>query len=311
MMSEEERSKGGIMPSRVRGAITRLPKAREAYEWVRGLLDSESINQQLQVSLLAQYRAQFRAGVPPFESISDAGFRCYSEFEEDGILLYALAAIGMKTRRVVEIGCGTGAVNMSTNLILNHGYKGYLFDGSSSNINAADIFYRSKKDCHLIRPELRQSWITRDNVNEVLAAAGASGEVDVFSLDIDGNDWHIWQAIDVIQPRICVFETNDIIPGDLSLTVPYVADFNYTDLPVGQQDFRSVSLKAMSRLSASKGYRLIGSHRHGFNVFFMREDLAGDLFPEVSISDIHDNPWTLQGQSTRWPEVRDMGWQEV
>ncbi|MEZ0359016.1 hypothetical protein [Mycobacterium sp. SA01] len=302
---------GEFMSNRVRGAIARLPKAREAYEWARGLLDSESINQQLQIGLLAQYRAQFRAGVAPFESISDAGFRCYSEFEEDGILLYVLAGIGMKTRRVVEIGCGTGAVNMSSNLILNHGYKGYLFDGSSSNINAADAFYRSKKDCHLIRPELKQSWITRANVNEVLASAGAAGEVDVFSLDIDGNDWHIWDAIDVIQPRICVFETNDIIPGDLSLTIPYVPDFNYRDLPEEHQDFRSVSLLAMSRLSAAKGYRLIGAHRHGFNVFFMRNDVGRELFPEILISEIHDNPWTHHGQSDRWPAVRDMGWQEV
>jgi hypothetical protein len=295
----------------IRNAIKRLPKARQAYELGRRLLDVESINQQLQVGLLAQYRAQFRAGVAPFESISDAGFRCYSEFEEDGILLYVLAAIGMKTRRVVEIGCGTGAVNMSTNLILNHGYKGYLFDGSSSDIAAAAGFYRSKKDCHLIQPEVTQAWITRENVNDILAAAGATGEVDVFSLDIDGNDWHIWQAIDIIQPRLCVFETNDSIPGDLSLTVPYVPDFNYLDLPSEKQDFRSVSLLAMSRLSASKGYRLIGSHRHGFNVFFLREDLAGDLFPEVSISDIHDNPWSRYGQSTRWPAIRDMEWQEV
>ncbi|WP_319435007.1 hypothetical protein [Mycobacterium sp. RTGN5] len=299
------------MASRVRGAIARLPKARQAYEWIRGFPDSDSINQQLQISLLAQYRAQFRAGVAPFESISDAGFRCYSEFEEDGILLYALAAIGMKTRRIVEIGCGTGNVNMSSNLILNHGYKGYLFDGSSSNIAAADIFYQSKRDCHLILPELTQSWITRENVNQILSAAGAAGEVDVFSLDIDGNDWHIWDAIDVIQPRLCVFETNDIIPGDLSLTVPYVPDFDYLSLPENQQDFRSVSLLAMSRLSASKGYRLIGAHRHGFNVFFMRDDLGQELFPEVSIGDVHDNLWTRQGQSTRWPAVRDMGWQEV
>jgi len=299
------------MASRVRSAIARIPKARQAYEWVRGFPDSDSINQQLQIGLLAQYRAQFRAGVAPFDSISDAGFRCYSEFEEDGILLYALAAIGLKTRRVVEIGCGTGNVNMSSNLILNHGYKGYLFDGSSSNIDAAAAFYRSKRDCHLIQPELTQSWITRENVNQILTTAGAAGEVDVFSLDIDGNDWHIWDAIDVVQPRLCVFETNDIIPGDLSLTVPYVPDFDYLSLPENQQDFRSVSLLAMSRLSASKGYRLIGAHRHGFNVFFMRNDLGQELFPEVTISDVHDNLWTRQGQSMRWPAVRDMGWQEV
>lgn len=277
----------------------------------RLLIDTESINQQLQLNLLTQYRAAFRAGTAPFESISDAGFRCYSEFEEDGILLYLLAAIGMKTRRVVEIGCGTGNINMSSNLILNHGYKGYLFDGSPSNIKTANDFYQSKRDCHLIQPELRQSWITRENVNQILTDAGATGEVDVFSLDIDGNDWHIWEAIEVIQPRLCIFETNDIIPGELSLTIPYVPHFDFSSLPTGQQDFRSVSLLAMSRLSKHKGYRLIGAHRHGFNVVFMRNDLAPEIFPEVSISEVHDNPWTRYGQAKRWPAVRDMRWQEI
>ena len=163
------------MPGRVRGAVKRLPGLYQAYESGRRLLDTESINQQVQIGLLAQYRGQFRAGFAPFDSISDAGFRCYSEFEEDGILLYALAAIGMKTRRIVEIGCGTGAVNMSTNLILHHGYKGYLFDGSTSNIEAAKEFYGSKKACYPVQPELIQSWLTRDNINDVLAAAGATG----------------------------------------------------------------------------------------------------------------------------------------
>lgn len=300
------------MSGRVRGALKRLPKARQGRELLQRLFfDSESINQQLQLNLVTQYRTQFRAGVVPFDSISDAGFRCYSEFEEDGILLYVLAAIGMKNRQVVEIGCGNGAINMSTNLILNHRYKGYLFDGSSSSIKAADAFYRSKKDCGPIRPELTETWITRENINLVLETAGAIGEIDVLSLDIDGNDWHIWDAINVIQPRLCVFETNDIIPGDLSVTIPYVPDFDYLSLPERQRDFRSASLLAMSRLSASKGYRLIGSHRHGYNVFFLREDVGKDVFPEVSIDAVHNNPWTRYGQSMRWPMVRDMEWQEV
>jgi hypothetical protein len=60
----------------------------------------------------------------------------------------------------------------------------------------------------------------------------------------------------------------------LRRAIPYVPAFNYLNLPDRQQDFRSISLLAMSQLSASKGCRLIGAHRHGFNVFFVRDDLA-------------------------------------
>lgn len=299
------------MSSRVRNAIKRVPGARRAYGMLRSDLDVESLNQQLQVGLLANYRQEIRNGIRPFDAIHEAGFRCYSEFEEDGILLYVLAAIGMTTRRIVEIGCGHGAESMSTNLILNHGYKGYLFDGSASNVESAITYYESKKDCKLIRPEIRQAWITRENVNDELRSAGAVGEVDVFSLDIDGIDWHIWNAIEAIQPRLCVFETNDYIPDELSLTIPYSPDFDYRALPEHQQDFRSVSLLAMSRLSASKGYRLIGAHKHGFNAFFLRQDLGTDIFPEVAITAVHDNQWSRRGQEARWAKVRDMDWIEV
>jgi hypothetical protein len=274
-------------------------------------LDVESINQQLQVGLLANYRSQFRRGDRPFDDIRDAGFRCHSQFEEDGILLYILAGIGMKTRRVVEIGCGTGAENMSTNLILNHGFEGYLFDGSASNIQAAGTFYRSKKDCLLTQPNLTQAWITRENVNETLQYAGAEGEVDVFSLDVDGNDWYVWNAIEAVNPRVCVFETHNIVPGQLALTIPYQSDFDYMAQPENQWDFRSASLGAMIKLSSKKGYRLIGAHRHGFNAFFLRNDLAPDLFPQVSIEQVHDNPWTREGQKNRWPIVSGLGWVEV
>jgi hypothetical protein len=72
-----------------------------------------------------------------------------------------------------------------------------------------------------------------------------------------------------------------------------------------------VSLAAMTKLSERKGYRLIGGHRHGFNVFFLRNDLGRDNFPAVSIARVHDNPWTQFGQAERWPLVETMNWLPV
>lgn len=217
----------------------------------------------------------------------------------------------METRKVVEIGCGSGIENMSSNLIINHGYQGYLLDGSKTNIEFARSFYRSRKDCLLTIPVLSEARVTRENVDDKLSQLGAEGEIDLLSIDVDGIDWHIWNAITVIRPRLCVFETADFIPGDLSLTVPYVSDFDYKAFPVGNQDFRSSSLAAMVKLSGQKGYRLIGAHKHGFNAFFLREDLVPELLPEVSISSVHENPWTQHGQRHRWPAVRDLPWIKV
>lgn len=89
-----------------------------------------SIDQQVQRSIVNQYALSRQAGVVPYSDIKDAGFRVYSQFEEDGIILYVLSMIGFKTRRVVEMCCGDGTECMATNFILNHGFEGFLFDGN-------------------------------------------------------------------------------------------------------------------------------------------------------------------------------------
>jgi len=300
----------------MKNVIKKIPGVSKAYKYYRSIRDarfqdSESLNQQIQKILVNQYIEAAAKKSLPYKDIGSAGFRCYSQFEEDGIILYVLSCIGMKTKKVVEICIGDGKECMATNLVLNHGFRGFMFDGDPQNIETARKFFLSKKDCLLTPPYFRAAWITKDNVNDLLVKAGATGEVDVLSLDIDGNDYWIWEAIDVIQPRLCVFETHNVIPSNLSLTIPYKADFNCWEKDGHEQDFRSVSLLAMKKLSEKKGYRLIGAHKHGFNVFFLRNDIALDLFPELSIDTVHDNLWTELAQKERWPAVKDMPWKKV
>jgi hypothetical protein len=202
----------------------------------------------------------------------------YSQFEEDGIILYVLSMIGFKTRRVAEMCCGSGEECMATNLILNHGFEGFLFDGSADNVRHGQEFFKSKKDCFLYPPVFTEAWIKTDNVNDLLRQSGCAGEVDLFSLDIDGNDYWVWNAIDAINPRLLMFETQDIVPGDRSITIDYRPDFYCWDKPANEQDYRGASLLAMVRICKGRGYRMIGAHRHGFNVFFLRNDEGDDLF---------------------------------
>src|SRR5262249_32626624 len=158
--------------------------------------------------------------------------------EEDGIILYVLSMIGFKTRRVVEMCCGSGSECMATNLIINHGFDGFLFDGSAENISSAHTFFGKKRECLLYPPVLTKGWITAENVNDLLATAGCKGEVDLFSLDVDGNDYWILRAIDAIQPRLLVVETHNIIPADKSLTIEYDPNFYCWDKTGYEQDYR-------------------------------------------------------------------------
>lgn len=85
--------------------------------------DPESVAQQTQRTIVNQYCLAKQTGYALYPNIRDAGFRVYSQFEEDGIILYVLAMIGFKSRRVVEMCCGTGNECISANLILNHGFE--------------------------------------------------------------------------------------------------------------------------------------------------------------------------------------------
>ena len=111
--------------------------------------------------------------------VKDVGFRNYSQFEEDGILLYLFSLIPPVNRRCVEICAGNGRECMTANLIINHGWWGYLFDGMDSNVQARDVgFLRTTRTHFSIRQQFTKAWITAENVNERLTA-GVTGPVDL------------------------------------------------------------------------------------------------------------------------------------
>ena len=237
---------------------------------------------------------------------TEVGFRCYSQFEEDGILLYLFSVIGTTNKIAVEISAGDGFVCNTTNLIVNHGWWGFLIDGNETNVERGNEFFSSLKDTWLYPPKFICAWITAENVNNVLRSMGVEGPIDLLSLDIDGMDYWVWKAIDCIQPRIVVCETQNIIGPEDALTVPYDPDFIATT-----QDYQGASLAAMTKLAKTKGYRLIGTHRFGFNAFYIKEEIAGELFPTVSVEGCLQDPYTLASRAKRWPKVRDLKWERV
>lgn len=281
-----------------------LKRARNAFfrELRRGI-DPRS-SKEAQLILYHTYRDMASRGIVP--SFSDVGFRCYSQFEEDGILLFIFSLIGTTNKVAVEICAGNGIECMSTNLILNHGWWGYLFDGSESNVNEGHEFFRKSKDTFLFPPKFTRAWVTAENVNSVIQEAGVKGDIDLLALDIDGMDYWVWKEIECIKPRVVVCETHGIIGAEDALTVPYNPDFVITT-----PDYHSASLAAMTKLAKEKGYRLIGTHRYGFNAFFILNEIGDDIFPSVTPAECLQDPYTLEAHSVRWPKVKNMDWIKV
>lgn len=267
------------------------------------LLNNESA---AQVALMQSYRllaAQNRAALPGFNEV---GFRKYSQFEEDGILLYIFSLIRPINRTCVEICAGDGRECMTANLIINHGWWGHLFDGKDENVKRGRELFSKHRNTFLHPPSFTKAWITAESVNQEIEASGASGKIDLLSLDIDGMDYWVWKAITVIDPQVVVCETHNQIPAEQALTVPYDPKFVFETA-----EFRSASLAAMCKLGRIKGYRLIGTHRYGFNAFFMKNGVGEDFFPEVDPASCLQDPYTLKEQAAVWPKIKDLGWQKV
>lgn len=272
------------------------------------LLKSHTDSKVGQLLLQQHYKSLARHPGSSLPTFKDVGFRQYSQFEEDGILLYLFSLITPQNRICVEICAGDGMECNSANLIINHGWWGHLFDGNPDNVRSGKAFYGRQKDTAFYPPKFTQAWITAENINQLLSDSGLQGKIDLLSLDMDGVDYWIWKAIDVVEPTVVVCEIHNPIPPDLALTIPYASDFGITSFDDG---FRGASLRAMVHLARSKGYRLAGTHRLGFNAFFVKNGVVDDLLPEMSPEECADDPYTQEMQATEWPKLKDKNWVKV
>ena len=209
-----------------------------------------------QLQLKLTYRALVESGgVLP--GLKEAGFKAFSQTDEDGILLYIFSIIGTANKTCVEICAGTGIECNTANLLINHGWHGFLVDRSEASVKIGQEFYKKNPCTHVYPPVFVHSWITRDNINDVLGKNGFEGEINLLSIDLDGVDYWIWDAIKVIRPRVVVVEYNDIIGPDKAMTVPYRDDFNAYIYPttLNMPNFCGASLAAFVKLA---GERAIG-----------------------------------------------------
>lgn len=294
----------------MRGYIKQALRRFAGSALFREIASDLASSQEIQKALLAQYigmRGLPREKLPTFDEV---GFQKYSQFDEDGILLYIFGLIGTTNKKVVEICAGDGFECMAANLIVNHGWRGFLFDGRADDVELAKEFFARRRSLLLSPPVVRTAWIDAETVDDTLRSAGVTGSIDLMSLDIDGMDYWVWKAMDVIKPRVCIFETVNYIPDDKALTVPYDRTFQMAQSG-SEYYYRGASTQAFVKLGREKGYRLIGAHRHGFNCVFMQNGVGEEYFPEVTVKSIHENPLIQEGLKTVWPQVKDMPWAEV
>ncbi len=229
-----------------------------------------AIDRQNQLLLMHAYRGM--NGTAP--SWQDIEFRSFSQNGEDGVLLYLLTKTGMATRRSVEVGCGSGVECNTANLVINHGFRGLLLDARARQLDLGRRFYGMCRDTRSHQPRMVTGWVDRGNVDGLISGNGFRGEIDVLSIDVDGVDYWIWEAITCVEPRIVVIEYNARFAAEQSVTVRYEPNFVQIGPTVG-----GASLGALVKLAERKGYRLVGCNQHRINAFFVRDGVGEDVLP--------------------------------
>lgn len=278
--------------------------------FLRSLYERSCAAEQLaQKQIKLAYQASKGSGEPRLD-FADVGFRCYSQNDEDGILLYIFSVIGETNRRCVEICAGDGFQCNAANLLLNHGWEGLLVDGDRGNVRRGRKFFRWDLRTRRWQPTFVHAWVTRENINEIIEVNGFAGSIDLLSLDLDGNDYWIWEALTSVDPRVVVLECNDALGAERALTIPYSKDFVLGRGEVAS-GFWGASLAAFIKLAKQKNYRLVGSEKLGFNAFFMRNDVGVDAFPEIDPRDCLTHPRSRAGREPGGDIEYLEKWQQV
>ncbi len=204
----------------------------------------------------------------------DAEFRVYSQWGEDGIIQHLIRRIPGIDPSFVEFGVEDYRESNTRFLLVNNNWRGLILDAAAAQL---DTVRKSKMYWQQSLTAVT-AFITRDNINQLISEAGFRGELGILSVDIDGNDYWVWKAIDCVRPAIVVAEYNAVLGCDLPLTIPYDPSFDRTTAHFSHI-YYGASLTALHALGEQKGYALVASNSAGNNAFFVRRDLIGSWKP--------------------------------
>jgi hypothetical protein len=245
-------------------------RVKLAYEKLRRRTQGDSLKMLL---LQGKQMSWQVAGIPPNTDFRRVGFKVFSQWDEDGIIQYIVSNIPIKNRTFIEFGVENYEESNTRFLLLNDHWQGMVLDA-----RAADIRYiQTDRIYWQYDLQAKCTWITRENINKLLSEAGFGEDVGLLSIDIDGNDYWIWEAIQTVRPRILIIEYNSLF-GLEPIAVPYKEDLQRTKAHYSNL-YYGASFGALHHLAEKKGYLLVGSNVWGHNAFFIRADIAGEFRP--------------------------------
>jgi len=244
------------------------------------------------------------------DSLNRQEYRVFSQHREDGVIDYLLNLIDDDIGKFVEFGFAPDQCNC-LNLAMNRGYSGLFIDGAKAKCDDAVEVYQQ---LGLENVQIKNSFINKDNLNVLISESGITGDIDVLSLDVDGNDYWFWQVIDCINPRIVVIEYNATFGPERPVSVPY--DESFIRYDVHESGFyHGCSLAAIEYLGKRKGYRLLGVDETGVNAYLVQEHLCLECPTVTSRESFKDNRGRVKykklTRADQFDRIKDMPLIEV
>ena len=199
----------------------------------------------------------------------------------------------------MEFGVGNGLENNSACLLIQEWQGVWIEADPKSNRQIRQSFAGILESGKL---KLRESFIDRDNIERLFRELDVPEKFDVLSIDIDGNDYWVWQAITHYRPRVVMIEYNAV----MGPTAPWIMEYNATHC-WEPGSYQGASLKSLEKLGAEKGYRLVGCNFTGSNACFVQSELVGSLFEEPFTSENHFESPKYYGLSRKGGNQRRFG----
>ncbi len=210
------------------------------------------------------------------------GRKIFSQTDEDGLIFEIVKRIGLEKAKFGEIGVGNGLEN-NTLALIAAGWSGFWVGGEELAISteaSKKLFF--KKD-----------WVTAENVLDLYSQQLAKldvTEIDLLSVDIDGNDFYIAKKLleEGVKPKVFIIEYNAKFAPPIRFKIKYNPKYTWAD-----DDYFGASLCELNDLFEAYGYTLICCNAAtGANAFFVKNEF-GSKFPEVPthIEDIHVSPF--------------------
>ncbi len=215
-------------------------------------------------------------------ALENYGFKVYSQNDEDGMIEEIFHRIGTVNKIFIEFGVQDG-LESNTHYLLFKDWSGLWIECDKNAFQQiCRKFVNVIKDGQLM---VRNEFVTKDNINRLFQESGISGEIDLLSIDVDGNDYYIFEHINAVCPRVVIMEYNGKFPPDCFFKQAYNEEHVWDGT-----DWHGASLCALNELAVRKGYVLAGTNINGCNAFFIRKDLVNDQFLQPMTPEYLFNP---------------------